>query len=791
MRAAEILPPVVEDAEAQGMRQGIPQEDEKATYTPMITKEMGKIDWHAGATEIVRQVRALVLWPTAYTSMEGKMVKVFNARAGRLYCHSGGLPGTDARHSRQGIEVAAEPVPSSWRRCNSRTERECGRPILPGATDKSSKNNSITAPPYAIFFVDLQTVSPLLSKGFVPQRLLRGVKCLWQDSHFRSFSSSFLPDVPPRAASRLLNSLNPTGAHVFGPQEPVRVEGGLDRAGYEADADRRTGKGKAWSEREQPGGNSSGRRSTGRGRKRRSTVVQEANEEGQEMSLFVRKDDGEEEDLASLLTADYLRQFDIPIVFNDAVQYFVKYFTTEKRKIMANWLKRSRRYVPMIKEILREQGLPEDLIYLAMIESGFNPRAYSSMKACGPWQFVYETGGRYGLRVTHWVDERRDPEKSTVAAALYLKDLFNQFGDWYLAAAGYNAGEKRIERAVEQHETSDFWELSKYNTLPRETREYIPRLLAAAIIAKEPQRFGFTNIDYDQPVRFVNEKVPGATSLTVLAKAASTEVTKLRALNPELLTGITPPDSDDYSIKLPEWVDKAAFREGLKAALENEERMEQVITYTFKRRETLAAVMKMYKVTYNDLLLVNTCDQTLVAKQGSVIYIPKFSRETEPAETEPAEAVREAQADTSREPQPEGPAEIRPAIVNPPKPWHRPMEVAQIAPKAEAVSRNDFHIVKKGERLADISEKYGISLATLKEINKLKKSHIYPNMRLELTSSRVRKTEKHVRLAVYHTTRKGEILHGNGRKIRHGEQEPQREESPEEERQSALRREAC
>ena len=257
---------------------------------------------------------------------------------------------------------------------------------------------------------------------------------------------------------------------------------------------------------------------------------------------MLRQDKPNDDNIASLLTDDYLKQFDIPIVFNDAVQYFVKYFTTEKRKIFANWLRRSKRYVPMIKEILRAHGLPEDLIYLAMIESGFNPNAYSSMKACGPWQFIYETGGRYGLRVNHWVDERRDPEKSTVAAALYLKDLFNQFGGWYLAAAVYNAGEKRIERSVEKYETADFWELMKYNTLPRETRDYIPRLLAAAIIAKDPERFGFTDINYDQPVRFVNEKAPGGTPLEIIAKAASTNVSAIGALNPEILTGITPPD---------------------------------------------------------------------------------------------------------------------------------------------------------------------------------------------------------------------------------------------------------
>ncbi len=455
---------------------------------------------------------------------------------------------------------------------------------------------------------------------------------------------------------------------------------------------------------------------------------------GEDMSLLFRLPDGDDDNIASLLTADYLKQFDIPIVFNDAVHYFVRYFTTDKRKIFAAWLRRSKRYVPMIKEILRAHGLPEDLIYVAMIESGFNPRAYSSMKACGPWQFIYETGGRYGLRVNHWVDERRDPEKSTVAAALYLKDLFSQFGSWYLAAAAYNAGEKRIERSIEKHETSDFWELMKYNTLPRETREYIPRLLAAAIIAKDPEKFGFTGIDYDQPIRFVNEKVPGGTPLAVVAKAASTDVMTVRALNPEVLTGIIPPDVDDYAIKLPEWIARDKFREGLKIALETEKKVREVTTYTLKKRDSLAVVMKKYRVDYNDLRLVNACDQELKAQPGMVIYIPKFYGRAEATEVAQETGPEESVAAADRE---------SPDVFGP--------ESVKIASKAEP--SGDSPMVKKGENLAGISGQHAISLAALKELDKPKKNQARPHMRLQLTSH-VAEKEEPVQTAVYHVEKR-------------------------------------
>jgi membrane-bound lytic murein transglycosylase D len=478
------------------------------------------------------------------------------------------------------------------------------------------------------------------------------------------------------------------------------------------------------------------------------------------------------EEPSLLVGAGSFENFDIPIVFNDAVQYFIQFFTVEKRKVFSTWLRRSKRYVPMITEILRQQGLPEDLVYLAMIESGFNTRAYSPMKACGPWQFIYETGGRYGLKVSHWVDERRDPEKSTVAAARYLRDLFKQFGHWYLAAAGYNAGEGRVERAINRHETNDFWELSKYNTLPRETRDYIPQLIAAAIIAKNPERYGFTNIDYESPIEFFQDKVPGGVSLEAIARAGSTEVAIVKALNPELLTGITPLDTKQYTINLPRTIEREQFHQNLAEAIGAERRVKGFVAHTVKKQDTLPKLMKRYGVSANDLVLVNYCETGLKVKPGAVVYIPTFYRHEGPR-TEPkvevvslpekkepqsrvetkksvqAEAKKEvrieAKTEVQTEPKKETVTEARKEVRAEPK------RVAQKGKKGT----KDYHIVKKGESLTDISEKYGLDVSTLKEINRLKKDQIYPNMRLELVSHAKAQAKQ---TKTYHTVKKGENL---------------------------------
>lgn len=462
----------------------------------------------------------------------------------------------------------------------------------------------------------------------------------------------------------------------------------------------------------------------------------------------------EEDDITKLLGPDDLQKFDIPIVFNDAVKYYMVWFTTEKRKVFGNWLRRARRYVPVITEILKEHGLPEDLVYLAMIESGFNPRAYSTAKACGPWQFIYETGGRYGLKVNNWIDERRDPEKSTVAAGKYLKDLFNQFGCWYLAAAGYNAGERRVERAIEKHNTNDFWELAKYNALPRETREYIPKLIAAAIIAKDPEKFGFGSMVYDPPLRFVEVKVKAATPLAAAAKAAGMDLDDLRALNPEIIRGITPPDMENYAIKLPYQVNGGEFKERLDAAISGDKIIKTVTTYKARKGDTQAKILKRFKLKPEEFALVNDCEGEMKVKPGTVVQIPKYG--------------------TSSAPQ----ARIELADANRKEPLHGKVHKEKVPTKNEAGESQEpervkggdralaqpvkdksgvkpaYHVVKRGETLAGISSRYGLDMASIKSDNNLKGDRVYPNMKLRLASY----VEKRKSAVKYHTVKRGDTL---------------------------------
>jgi peptidoglycan lytic transglycosylase D len=242
-------------------------------------------------------------------------------------------------------------------------------------------------------------------------------------------------------------------------------------------------------------------------------------------------------------------EYDIPVVLNDRVRSFLGYFQTTGHDSLNAWLSRSGKYIPMMKEILEEKGLPLDLVYLAMIESGFNVRARSNKGAVGPWQFIESTAKRYGLRVDYWVDERIDPEKSTQAAANYLRDLYDMFESWELAAAGYNAGEDTVKSAIEKFKVSDFWEISEY-TLPDETKDYVPKLIAALIIAKNPEKYGFTEIEYQKPEPYEKVSVPPQRSLKNISRISGIGYERLSDLNPSLIRGSIPP-GDIYEINVP------------------------------------------------------------------------------------------------------------------------------------------------------------------------------------------------------------------------------------------------
>jgi len=241
---------------------------------------------------------------------------------------------------------------------------------------------------------------------------------------------------------------------------------------------------------------------------------------------------------------------EIPVIVNPAVERNIHYFQNVIHDRFQEWLTRFYVYRPLVEQIFVEVGLPKELIYLSLVESGFNPRAYSRARASGPWQFIRSTGRIYGLSVNWYVDERRDPIKSTVAAAVHLRDLYDLFGSWPLALAAYNAGAGKISRAIERTGTRDFWRIAKTRYIRRETRQYVPKFMAAMIIATRPSLFGFHA--HSQTVHQYDEiRMDKSIHLRSVAKETGISFDELRRLNPELRRSVTPPGQDGYYLKVP------------------------------------------------------------------------------------------------------------------------------------------------------------------------------------------------------------------------------------------------
>ncbi|MFZ8803744.1 MAG: transglycosylase SLT domain-containing protein, partial [Candidatus Calescibacterium sp.] len=245
--------------------------------------------------------------------------------------------------------------------------------------------------------------------------------------------------------------------------------------------------------------------------------------------------------------------FNIPVELNEYVDYYIYLFTETKfRQYLEKWLRRYFKYEKVIRRIIKSYGLPDDLIFVAMAESGFSTRAVSPMSAVGPWQFIEETARRYNLKIDLWIDERRDIVKSTYAALNYLKDLYDMFGDWYLAWAGYNAGERRIEKAIEKAGgKKDYWYFVKRGLIPRETQGYVPKIIALALITKNLEKFGFSKDDFKDESKFEFDivKVSKQIDIFSLSKICECDVADLWELNPSLRLPVTPPY--EFELKVP------------------------------------------------------------------------------------------------------------------------------------------------------------------------------------------------------------------------------------------------
>ena len=242
--------------------------------------------------------------------------------------------------------------------------------------------------------------------------------------------------------------------------------------------------------------------------------------------------------------------YNIPVVRDSSVERHIHFFSTAIRSRFEQWLARFSRYHPLVENIFSEFNLPSDLVYLSLVESGFNPYAFSRAKATGPWQFMKGTGKLYGLRIDHYVDERRDPIKSTVAAARYLRDLYDLFGTWPLAMAAYNAGEGKVMRALQKAQAETFSDISSTRLIRRETKQYVPRIMAATIIARNRDQYGFSQ-EAVAPHQFEEVVVTRPLHFRAIAKTTGIPYEELRLLNPELRRNATPPDNSAYHLKVP------------------------------------------------------------------------------------------------------------------------------------------------------------------------------------------------------------------------------------------------
>lgn len=399
----------------------------------------------------------------------------------------------------------------------------------------------------------------------------------------------------------------------------------------------------------------------------------------------------------------------LPLEVNKSVLKWIDYFQGVGRPHMERYLSRSTRYMPIMKKILKEQGLPEDLIYIALIESGFSSSAKSSAKAVGYWQFIRPTGRRYGLRVDNYVDERRDFEKSTLAAADYFKGLYNLFGAWYLAIASYNVGENRVKNLVMKYHTRDFWKLARENKLPYETQDYVPKFLAARLIAKEPEKYGFGDVEFMPPLEYSEATFTNSIDLHKLASAMNLEYDDLHDLNPSYKKGVAFAQGGKLKLRVPKGTELQAIAAAPQATAEDRHVYvadDDFSYYRVRRGDTIATIAKKFATTQREILSLNHLHRGARLSAGRRIRVP-----AENVALAPKAAAYENLASKKKTTQPMGRSRT-----------YKVAKVAKadkLASSNKVTTRTHIHIFRRGETLAAIAKKYRVSVRQIMDHNQL------------------------------------------------------------------------
>ncbi len=418
---------------------------------------------------------------------------------------------------------------------------------------------------------------------------------------------------------------------------------------------------------------------------------------------------------------------DIPIEKNPRVDKLVAYYTGPARRMFGRWLERAGKHIPRIQMVFASEGLPLDLAYLAMIESGFNEKAYSWAHAAGPWQFIESTGRIYGLHNNWWVDERRDIEKSTRAAARFLKDLNRRFdGHWYLAVAAYNAGGGKVRQAIRKAKSQNFWDLTRGRVLRAETKNYVPKLLAALTIVRDLEAYGFADLDFEHQPKYDLVTLPTTTDLEVVAELSGSDYAELKSLNPELKRWCTPPGVRDYQLRVP--AGRGEIFRPAYAALPQAERA-RYHRHKIAAGDNLRSLARKYRIRVDDIISLNKIKNPRALQIGTDLILP-----------------------------------LREGFTR--------LPIDELADDYQR-SRRQLYTVRAGDSLWKISQRFGVTQKQLRVWNRLGWSNILRPGQVLAVSKRGRKKVVRKRTARYkgpskkmvYQVRRGDTLWGIGRQF--------------------------